>query len=170
MTRRAVVQSLQIDGESIRQALSDQGCRRSNLYGWAENCRSLRMQRLPFSFPKPDIGGKSPERPECWSRTGRYCWKQANLAVRPHLSILRSDHRVDVLSVPPSAPRNWPVEFVHLAHVKKDWPVVPSAFVAVQKICNPSDFPSGVMLINCRIDPSVRSAKSSATLVPSGST
>ncbi len=99
-----------------------------------------------------------------------YCWKQANLAVRPHRSIVRSDHKVDVLSVPPSAPRNLPVEFVHPAHVRKDWPVVPLALVAAQKFCTPSDFPSGVILIDCKIDPSDRSAKSSAILVPSGST
>ena len=81
------------------------------------------------------------------SATVPYCWKQANLAERPHLPTNLADHNVDVLAVPPSAPRNLPVEFVHPAHVRKYWAVLPSAFVAAQNNCTPRRCPVGSMLI-----------------------
>ncbi len=105
--------------------------------------------------------------------TAAYCWKQAKLAnslhsMLPYWVDQLLSVRVPVPDMPLKVVRGPSV--VHLSH-KLTYPaVVPSAFVPVQKRCNPKGSPVGSMSMACRIDPSVRSVKSSAIFVPSGST
>ncbi len=73
-----------------------------------------------------------------------------------------------VLPTLPLAPGQ--VSPVQPLHVTRSWEVVPSDFVPVQNSCNPRALPVESMLVFCRSDPSVRSVKSSAIFVPSGST
>ena len=75
----------------------------------------------------------------------------------------------DVWIVLPDIPRKLTMgSAVHASHVTKDWAVVPSVFVPVQNPDDPRGLPVGSMSMGCRIDPSVRSVKSSAIFVPSG--